>query len=64
MGYLDLKEAENPSTHILGDFSDEDLFKELHTCCNPNCLTIMEVKRRYEVLKKLLSDKARKARDV
>jgi len=47
MSYLDLKEDECPSKGILGDLSDEDLFKELHTCCNPNCLTIAEVVRRY-----------------
>lgn len=27
--------------------SDEDLLKELHECCNPNCLVIAEIEKRY-----------------
>ena len=40
------------SEDILGKYSDEYLFEQLHNCCNPNCLVINEVIRRYKNKKK------------
>jgi hypothetical protein len=39
------------SEDIFKGWSDEQLLEELHTCCNPNCLTIAEVERRYNGIK-------------
>ena len=35
------------SEDLLGHIPDEGLLKDLHNCCNPNCLVINEVIRRY-----------------
>lgn len=36
---------------MFATWTDEQLFAELHTCCNPNCLTINEVIRRHNLAK-------------
>lgn len=53
---LDPEVGDALSDMMFGKTPDEDLLRQLHDCCNPNCLVINEVIKRFKKLKEASQD--------